>query len=111
MAFSEIKDVIRILMLGSPPGIEAEAVLNAMVAVEGVENVHHLHLWQISEAKVSLEAHVVLDAVYWPEHQAIKARVKAVLADTFGIDHVTLDIEAPGEECDHPSWIGSYSHP
>lgn len=111
MAFSEIKGVIRILMLGSPPGIEAEAVLKAMVSVEGVENVHHLHLWQISEAKVSLEAHVVVDAVHWPEHHAIKARVKAVLADAFGIDHVTLDIEAPGEECDHPGWIGSSSHP
>lgn len=68
---------------------------------------------QIADAQASFErkrhtGKIVL-AVHLPEHHAIEARVKAVLADAFGIGYVTLDIEAPDEECDHPGRIGSAS--
>ncbi len=111
MGFSEIKGVIHILMLGAPTGIAAEQVLAVMEAVEGVDSVHHLHLWQISEAVVSLEAHVVVSADHWPDCHAPKAAVKAALGDQFHISHVTLDMEGPGERCDHPARIGGASAP
>lgn len=111
MGFAEIKGVIHILMLGAPAGIEAEQVIEAMEKVEGVENVHHLHLWQISEEAASLEAHVVVSADHWPDCQAPKAAVKALLCDQFRITHVTLDMEGPGAQCDHPARIGGAAAP
>lgn len=99
MALREVRTVVRILMLGSPPDIAPEEVLSAMEETKGVTNVHHLHLWQISENTVSLEAHVVTDARDLSEQARIKAALRKVLADRFGIDHVTLDTETPAEGC------------
>jgi len=99
MALREIRAVVRILMLGSPPEIAPGAVLRAMEAVEGVENVHHLHLWQISEATVSLEAHVVTAARDVAEVAKVKAEIREMLGAQFGIHHVTLDTETRGDDC------------
>jgi len=109
MAIAEIGPVIRILMLGSPPGIAAAEVIATMEAVPGVEGVHHLHLWQMSERRVSLEAHMVVSESDWPAAAEIKNRVKARLAEAHGIGHVTLDIETAGNGCPHPSRIGDGS--
>ncbi|MAM62056.1 cation diffusion facilitator family transporter [Maritimibacter sp. UBA3975] len=106
MAVGEIRGVINTLMLGTPPGIEPDAVLEAMEAVDGVESVHHLHVWQISEQVTSLEAHLVTPATSLPEITRIKSAIRAMLSDQFGIGHVTLDTETPDLACDHPSRIG-----
>lgn len=99
MALREIRVVVRILMLGSPPDIAPAAVLRAMEEVAGVVNVHHLHLWQISEATVSLEAHVVTAARDLSQVARVKAEIRDMLAARFGIGHVTLDTETKGEGC------------
>ncbi len=100
MALGEIRAVIRILMLGSPPEIDPDALLADMEAVPGVEGIHHLHLWQISEHVTSLEAHVVTRAETLEAVRAVKLALRAVLKERFGISHVTLDTEAPLEGCD-----------
>jgi cobalt-zinc-cadmium efflux system protein len=99
MSLSEIRTVIRILMLGSPPDIDPSEVLAAMEAVPGVSGVHHLHLWQISEHVVSLEAHVVSDADSLADVRNVKAALRQVLADQFEIGHVTLDTETAADNC------------
>lgn len=106
MAVSEIRAVIRMLMLGTPPGLEPEAVIAAMEEVAGVDGIHHLHVWQISETVTSLEAHLVTRAATLPEVAGIKAALRAMLKDRFGINHVTLDSETPEAACAHPARIG-----
>ncbi len=106
MGFAEIRGVIRILMLGSPPWIDPQQVLARICAIEGVEDVHHLHIWQISEEVVSLEAHVVVSARHWPACQQVKQAVKAALAADFAISHVTLDMEGPGDACESATGRG-----
>ncbi|MEC7763504.1 MAG: cation diffusion facilitator family transporter [Pseudomonadota bacterium] len=107
MAFGEIRGVIRTLMLGTPPGIEPDAVLAAMEEVEGVSDVHHLHIWQISERVVSLEAHLVTKADTLGEIARVKASLRDLLHERFEITHVTLDAETPEMACAHPARIGS----
>ncbi|MCK0169740.1 cation diffusion facilitator family transporter [Aliiroseovarius sp. S1123] len=106
MGLSELKGVAHILMLGAPQGIDVEEVLSGMETVPGVENVHHLHLWQISEDVISLEAHVVVSGGGWSDVLPVKAAVKAHLVDRWGIAHVTLDIENVDATCDTPQRIG-----
>lgn len=106
MGFTEIKGVIHILMLGSPPWIDPEQVVKAMQAIDGVAGVHHLHVWQISEEVVSLEAHVVVEAAHWPDCQPVKRALKAHLSATFGVGHVTLDMEGPADACQDAAAIG-----
>ncbi len=107
MSFAEIGGVIRILMLGSPPGIATEDVMDAVRTVEGVSNVHRARFWQVHEEAYAFDAHVVIIGGSWGEADAIKARVKGLLADRFAIHQSTLEIECAAHACDAAPAIGS----
>jgi len=109
-SFREIGPVIRILMLGSPPGIETDAVLDTMRGIDGVTGIHHAHFWQMDEHRAALEAHIVIAEGCWSDADAIKARVKSVLSDLFGIEHTTLEIECARHACDAPTAFGGRGH-
>ncbi|EPX85602.1 cation diffusion facilitator family transporter [Salipiger mucosus] len=103
MAFAEIGGVIRILMLGSPPALAPAEVLDAARGVEGVEGMHHAHLWQIDEHRSALQAHVVVREGAWSRADGIKAAVKQRLGERYGIEHVTLEMECARHACARPS--------
>ncbi|MBF9035419.1 cation diffusion facilitator family transporter [Rhodobacterales bacterium HKCCE2091] len=106
MAVSEIGGVIRILMQGTPPGMDSNAVVGALAEIDGIDGVHHAHLWQMEEHAAGFEAHVVIRAGRWSEADAIKARAKAVLADRFAIGHSTLELECAQHACHGARVIG-----
>ena len=106
LSFSEIGAVIRILMLASPPGIDAHAVLERMRSIEGVDSVHHLHLWRMQEHENAVEAHLVISAGEWGNADRIKRLVKERLAADFGITHSTLEMECRAHACPEPEPIG-----
>ena len=106
----EIRPVIRILMLGSPPGIETAAVLRNVAAVDGVLSIHHAHFWQMDEHRASLDAHVVIDPGQWHRADAIKAAVKDRLLRDFGIAHSTLEMECARHACPDPQVYGEAGH-
>jgi cobalt-zinc-cadmium efflux system protein len=93
LAITEIGDPIRTLMLGSPPDIDSAAVIDAMRGVDGVADVHHVHLWQMQEHEAALDCHVVVTADRWSRIEAIKSQVKERLSDRFGITHSSLEFE------------------
>ncbi len=82
---------IHILMEGTPEGISSEEVAKAMESIEGVSNVHHLHIWQLDEQKNALEAHVVI--ADFLDTEQIKKALKAELEKRFSISHSTLEFE------------------
>lgn len=93
LAFTEIGSPIRTLMLGSPPDIDNETVVQAMRGVDGVADVHHVHLWQMQEHEAALDCHVVLTADGWGQIEKIKAAIKDRLKDDFSIGHSSLEFE------------------
>ena len=93
LAFTEIGGPIRTLMLGSPPDINNEAVVEAMRSVVGVADVHHVHLWQMQEHEAALDCHVVVEAEAWPQIEDIKQVIKDRLKEEFGIVHSSLEFE------------------
>jgi len=95
----EIGPVIRILMMGSPDVPALQQLADRIRAEEGVEDVHHLHLWQIDEHRTSLEAHVVLTETAASDFSVKLSEVKAMLARDFGITHATLEIETAASGC------------
>lgn len=102
-AGSEIMPAIRILMLGSPSEPAAEEVLSALGTLPGVLDVHHLHIWRMQEHDTALEAHVVRADGHGDE---VRARIKAVLVERFGIHHSVIEIEPEGAACDNAPAIG-----
>lgn len=93
LAFTEIGGPIRTLMLGSPPALDGEKVIDAIRAVDGVQDVHHVHLWQMQEHEAALDCHVVLTTEGWTRIEAIKAEIKKTLRDSCEISHSTLEFE------------------
>lgn len=90
-----LPQTIHLLMEGTPEGLSVADVKAAMEAVEGVKDVHHVHLWQIDEHRSALEAHIVIDR--FEDTARIKDALKARLGDSFDITHSTLEFET--ENC------------
>lgn len=93
----EIRPVLRILMLGAPPECDCGDVATRLAAIEGVEGVHHLHIWALDEKRDALEAHLVL--AEGADYAATIARAKAMLAADFDIRHATLEPETRAAGC------------
>ena len=89
--FHEIPKTIHLLMEGTPENINIQDVISGMETQIGVQNVHHVHVWQLDEQRNALEAHVVIeDQAHMDE---IKRNLKHLLKERFSIDHSTLEFE------------------
>ena len=111
LALTEIGGPIRMLMLGSPPDMDATAVVEAMTKMDGVRDVHHVHLWQMQEHEVALDCHVVLVGQEWTELDAVKRELKRTLAVDFGISHSSLEFETSASAHDGASLFGHEQPP
>ncbi|MGB1126212.1 MAG: cation diffusion facilitator family transporter [Phycisphaeraceae bacterium] len=95
--FKAMRGAVRILMQAAPAGLDLQAMINELNALDGVDHLHHVHVWQIDEHRRSLEAHVMVSEADSSQWSAIKQRIKQALSDRFDIDHSTLEFEGPGE--------------
>ena len=79
--------------------IDREEVLSEMKEAEGVEEIHHVHIWAISTTQTALTAHIVVAPGFEPEN--VVAEVKHHLRHA-GIQHATIETERHGFSCgDH----------
>ena len=93
-AATMLPQAIHILMEGAPP-IDLDELALAVCAIDGVEDMHHLHVWQLDEQHIALQAHVVIgDAMQAEGREALRAQVKRVLSERYGIGHSTIELEA-----------------
>ena len=89
-----MRETTHVLLEGAPKGIDTKEVEQAIAADPAVEEVHHLHLWNIASDTPALSAHVVVaDEKRLHEAQLHADRVKAMLKERFGIEHSTLELE------------------
>lgn len=95
--FTTMPKVIHLLMEGTPDHLEIDDVISAMSSVEGVNSVHHVHVWQLDERRNALEAHVVADKS--ADVSPIKVKLKEMLDQRFEISHSTLEFEEVGDDC------------
>lgn len=92
-----LHDSLRLTLDGVPTSIDSQKVVEAIRALPGVNDVHHIHIWAISTTENALTAHIVLKQ---PEGmQEVKHLIRHRLED-FGIGHATLEFEVPGEHCE-----------
>ena len=87
------------LMLGTPPDVDAQEVVEAIQGVDGVLGVHHLHVWAIDEQQKALEAHIVVAEETGAGTEAVKQRIKATARERFAIGHTTLELERRSDAC------------
>ncbi len=90
-----LRDSVNILLEGSPPGIDAREVGEKLVGVEGVEEVHDLHVWEITSGFPALAAHVLVGRE--EDCHARRREIEEVLRGEFGIEHTTLQVDHVGD--------------
>jgi cobalt-zinc-cadmium efflux system protein len=95
-SYLEIRKAIGILMESAPEGFDFAQMVHDVEAIEGVKSLHHVHLWRLDEARVALEAHVVVVTQSLGEVQQIKQTIREKLTEAYGIEHATLETEVEG---------------
>ena len=91
-----LSESVRMSIDAVPEGIDPDEVKEGMRAVDGVCDVHHLHIWPISTTETALTAHVVLSKDADPE--TVVHALKHELREA-GIHHATLETEREGHPC------------
>ncbi|MBK1785818.1 cation diffusion facilitator family transporter [Prauserella cavernicola] len=103
-AASLAKRTLRILFQHAPRGIDVATLSGELAALDGVEDVHDLHVWTLTSGMEVASAHLTVapDA----DTSAVLADAQRLLAEGYSIDHATLQIEAreSARRCEELSW-------
>ena len=91
-AWDIIAESVNILLEGLPRGLELTRVTQAMSGVEGVLDVHDLHIWSLGSSIHALSSHVLIEDMPPSASDCILKRIHEVLC-TFGIHHSTIQFE------------------
>lgn len=88
-----VKESYRVLMDTAPDHLDLEAIRNDISSIEGVRNVHDMHLWTIATGQYSLTAHVFVNQDIQP--MCVTLAAGEMLTEKYGIAHSTIQIEHP----------------
>ena len=91
-ALTEGLDVVRILMLATPKDIDRRELMESITSINGVDSIQHIHVWQIEENRLSLEAHLTVSAREFSECESLKTKIRKHLSETYDVQHSTLEI-------------------
>lgn len=91
-----LKESLDMAMDAAPPHLDPAEIAAALKALPGVEEAHHVHVWNLSTTRTALTAHLVRAA---GTDAAFLAEARALLKSRFGIDHATLQVEPAGADC------------
>ncbi|HBP14670.1 MAG TPA: cation transporter, partial [Gammaproteobacteria bacterium] len=91
-AWKVLSESIHILLEGVPDDLDLEVIRDTLTdRVSGVLEVHHLHAWALTSERPMVTLHARVDEVV--DEIAAAASIKAVLNESFGIDHSTIQVE------------------
>jgi len=91
--FGIVRETLNILLEGTPRGVKLERVEEAMRAVDGVNDVHDLHVWNIGSETRALSCHISIADIPPSVSERILRDVKECLHHEFRIDHTTIQFE------------------
>lgn len=89
----------RVLMLFTPKEISIPKITALVNNLEPVEKLHHVHLWQLNEEEIHIEAHLQFKKdIKISDFDAILDEIELLLRDNFNINHVTIQPEFNKED-------------
>ncbi len=97
-SFGIVRETLNILLEGTPRGVSLPTIRSGMEAVDGVINVHDLHVWSLGSQSRALACHVTIADIPPSESACILLNLNHVLKDHFHIIHTTIQFEHLG--CD-----------
>lgn len=97
------RDAVRILVQAAPDGADLGAITAALTGIDGVVDVHDLHVWTLTSDMDVLTAH--LGTSNDADPRAVLREARTVLTERFQLSHATLQVESAGDhECEEMTW-------
>ena len=87
-AYNHMEGVITVLMEGSPLEFDVEDLKETLKSIEGVKDVHDIHVWSLSIGKISMSCHLITEE---PQKSLVAAR--DVIKKRYNITHSTIQVE------------------
>ncbi|MBQ7094863.1 MAG: cation transporter, partial [Clostridia bacterium] len=111
-AIGNLKEIAALFLEKIPQDMDIAEIKEHLGEIDGVLDVHHIHLWSMDGQNHYATMHVVTDE----EPHAIKEQIREEMGE-HGISHVTIEIEGSGEHChekechvEHASHSGHHHH-
>ncbi len=97
------RKAVRILLQAAPDGFDLDRLAGDLGAIEGVVDVHDLHVWTLTSEMDAASAHLVTSV--GADTHAVLDEARHCLAETYGVTHGTFQIEPDDHEgCDRVAW-------
>ena len=93
-----VRDSARIFLEAAPAGVDPDAVADRLVAVPLVEEIHDLHIWEITSGEAALSAHVLVAP--GGDCHAVRRELQRRVGAEYGITHATLQVDHVGEDAE-----------
>ena len=97
-----LREAINLLLEGTPAGIDPEDVTRAIATLNGVDGVHHLHIWALGPSRPALSCHLMVGDIPVRSTGNLLAQVNELLAHEYGIAHTTIQFEFASCDTDDP---------
>ena len=91
-----LRESSHILLEGRPLDLRVEDVAHAILTVQGVQEVHDVHLWSLGGGHHALSLHARIPDMHLDECERLLASIQRVAAREFGVEHTTVQLERAG---------------
>ncbi len=88
-----LREALNLLLEGTPSNIDPEAVTRSLAAIDGVNGVHHLHIWALGPSRPALSCHLMVGDIPVKSTGKLLDRVNEMLQHDYRIVHATVQFE------------------
>nr|WP_297786955.1 cation diffusion facilitator family transporter [uncultured Allomuricauda sp.] len=104
MGYDLLKESTKVLMLFTPKSVVIQDIVESICTIDQIKNVHHVHIWQLNEEEVHMEAHIDFkNDIRLSEFDEILEKIEEHVYHKHGINHVNIQPEF--DKCDSKSII------
>jgi cobalt-zinc-cadmium efflux system protein len=96
-AYRLVRESIDIFLEATPKDINMAKLLDDLHKIEGVKEIHHLHLWTITSGIYAMSAHVLIEDLLVSRCAQILGEIERLLHGKYGMEHTTIQFES--ESC------------
>ena len=94
MGWDLLKNSTRVLMLFTPEDIQIDDIVKGIQEIDVIKNVHHVHVWQLNENEIHLEAHIdFTEDISLSKFNKILYQIEKKLYHTYRINHINIQPE------------------
>ncbi|MCA0152412.1 cation diffusion facilitator family transporter [Winogradskyella vincentii] len=94
MGWDLLKNSFKVLMLFTPDSTSVKSIVEDIQTIDAVKNVHHVHIWQLNEEEIHLEAHIDFkEDITLSQFDVILNSIEELIYHKYDINHINIQPE------------------